>query len=105
MRTKLYTGKRCLQVMDEILDKTVWEWCLKLKNEIPLRNFNSVGSSKYPLEKDSRLNLTKMDKNTDDILNDFADELIKELKSEPNDDAIIKFVNKEITRIINKEKK
>ena len=80
--TDSYTGERCVQVIDEILSKSTYEWCLEMRNQLPMMNFRA-------LEKNGA---------TDE-------ELKKALISKPSEENIIKFVNKEITRIINKFEK
>ena len=100
-RTNLYIGERSIQVIDEILSKSVYECCLVLKNEIPLMRFNSVGSSKYPIEEKDALNITKMQERNALIISEFETELTEALNYKISEDNIIKFVQKEITRIIN----
>ena len=40
--TDMYDGKRCIQVIDEILDKSVYEWCLEMKEQLPMMNFRAA---------------------------------------------------------------
>lgn len=71
--SNMYSGERCIQILDEILNKSVYEWCLTLKEELPMMRFNSLDN---PSEKD--------------------------LQFEISEDDIIKFVNLQINRIISK---
>lgn len=104
-RTNMYNGERCIQVIDEILSKSVYEWCLILKSEIPLMRFNNIGVDKYQLYKENILDLTKLSEINEKIINEFETELTKALKSEISEENIIKFVSQNINRIINKYEK
>ena len=77
-----YSGERSLQVIEEILSKSVYEWCKSLKEEIPMMRFRHA---------------VIMGENDEKLLNEF-----KYTISEEN---IIKFVEKEVTRLINKYEK
>ena len=81
-QTDSYTGERCVQVIDEILDKSVYHWCLELKKQLPVMKFNA---------------LTKQGASDE--------ELTEALKFEITEENIIKFVQKEITRVLNKYEK
>lgn len=104
-RTKNYNGERCVQVIDEILNISVYDWCLMLKEEIPMMRFNSVGNFKYPLSHEDEFNMTKIQERNAKIIDEFEDELIAALKYEISEENIIKFVERNITRIINKYEK
>lgn len=80
--TNMYNGERCIQITHEILDKSVYDWCLKLKDEIPMMKVRS---------------------NLDSYKND--EEMFVDLKYEISEDNIIKFVKKEISNIILKYEK
>lgn len=104
-RSKMYDAKRSIQVIDEILDKPLYDLCLVLKNEIPMMRFNSVGSSKYPIEEKDSLNTLKMIERNEKIVAEFETELTEALKYEISEENIIKFVEQQINRIINKYEK
>ena len=74
--SNMYTGQRCIQVLDEILSKSVYSWCIKLKNELPVMRFNSVDDDK-----------------------------LKALTSEVKEEHVIKFVEDHVSRVINKFEK
>jgi hypothetical protein len=98
----LYSAERSIQVIDEILDKSVYEWCLRLRNEIGVMRFNALS-----LQSDSRvskdiLSRSYTQKIISDIINKKETELLKELQTEISEDKIIKFVEKQVNRIINK---
>jgi len=80
--TDMYDGKRCIQVIDEILDKSVYEWCLEMKEQLPMMNFRAAEKRHAGDE-----------------------ELMKAFTFIPKEDDIIKFVERNITRIINKYEK
>ena len=80
--TDAYTGERCIQVIDEILSKSVYQWCLEMKEQLPMMQFRA-------LEK----------------LGSSDEELKKTLAFTISEENIIKFVEKEITRFINKFEK
>lgn len=104
-RTGLYTGETSIQTIDKILEKSVYEWCLQLKEEIPMMRFGAIGNVKYPLEPKDYYNMTKLKERREKIITDFETELTKELKHEITEDNIIKFVEKQITRTLNKFEK
>lgn len=80
--TNSYSGERCIQVIEEILSKSVFEWVLTLKNDLPM--------CKYRHALESGLNDVK---------------LIEALKYEITEENAIKFVEREVTRLINKFEK
>jgi hypothetical protein len=104
-RTKLYSGERSIQVIDEILNKSVYDWCVILQNEIPLMRFQSIGNIKYQLTEESVLNRTKLRERDKNIIDNHSKELRDALVYEISEDDIIKFVERQITRIINKYEK
>lgn len=100
--SNMYSGERCIQVIDEILEKSVHDWCMILKEQIPMMRFNSVASDKYPLKEEDVRDISKiMDRNRK-IVSEFEDELSNSLKYEISEKNIIKFVEKQISRILNK---
>lgn len=107
-RTNMYSGERSIQVIDEILSKSVYECCLVLKNEIPMMRFNSVlskyGAEYYNNNLDA-LNRTTREEANSKVIAEHETELTEALKYEISEDNIIKFVQKEINRIINKFEK
>jgi hypothetical protein len=104
-RTGGYNGERSIQVLDEILSASVYEWCLVLKDEIPMMRFGSIGSHKYPLEPKDYYNFTKLKNRNKKIIDEFETELTKAMKHEVTEENIIKFVKTQINRIINKFEK
>ena len=101
-RTNMYNGERCIQVIDEILSLSVYEWCLKLQNELPMMRFNSVGVGKYQIDNETVLNHTKLSQINKQIINEFENELTEALIYEPKEEDVIRFVSNQINRIIDK---
>ena len=100
-RSGSYDGERCIQVLDGILERSVYDWCMVLKKEIPMMRFNSVGSVKYPLEPMDYFNITKLDERNEKIVKEFETELTEAMKYEISEEDIIKFVKRQITRVLN----
>jgi hypothetical protein len=104
-RCNMYSGERAIQVIDEILKKPLYDICITLKEEMAMMRFNAVGSDKYPLEQIDILNRTKTLQRNKEIVYNYETELTKALITEIDEDAIIKFVERQINRIINKYEK
>ena len=85
--TNSYTGERCIQVIDEILSKSTYDWCVTLQNSIGMMRFNAIL------------------KENDKITTDNEKELKEALLHTPKEEDVIKFVCKQINRIINKFEK
>ena len=75
--SEMYTGERCIQVIDEILSKSVYDWCLELQQQLSIMRFNALSKEGASDE-----------------------ELTEALAWKPTEDYVIKFVNKNITRNI-----
>ena len=104
-RSNLYDGERSIQVIDEILKHSVYDWCIKLKNEIPMMRFNGVGKGKYQIDTETLLNHTKLSKIHKNLIDEFETELTKALSYEISEENIIKFVQSQIKRIVDKFEK
>jgi hypothetical protein len=100
-RTKSYTAERSINVIDESLKKSVYDWCLILKDEIPMLRFNSIGSNKYPFKEEDAFNMTKIRERNNKIIQEFETELTESLKFDPKEKDVISFVTNQINRIIN----
>lgn len=98
--TNCYNGERSIQVIDEILEKSVYEWCLKLKEQLPMMRFNSIGLDKYPLT--HGMNQSELMNRNNKIIDEFETELTEAMIHEPKEEDIIKFVQFQINRIVNK---
>jgi len=80
--TEMYTGERCIQVIDEILEKPVYDWCLELQKQLSIMKFNAI-----------------------DKEGGSDEELNEALQWKPTEEYVIKFVEQHITRIMNKYEK
>ncbi len=104
-RTGLYSGERCLEVINEILNKSVYDWSMILREEIPMIRFNGVSNEKYNITPQDILKRGEVLKRNEKIVSECSDELIKELKYEISKDDIIKFVKIEVTKSLNRFEK
>lgn len=104
-QTRLHSSETAVKEIDKILDKSVYEWCKILTEEIPMIRFNSIGNYKYPLKQEDEWNITKMQERNKKIVAEFETELTEAMKMQVDEDKIIKFVEANITRIINKFEK
>jgi hypothetical protein len=103
--SNLYSAERAIQVIDEILNKSVYDWTIILKDKISIMRFNAILLEKgmKPLAND--LNLTKARLSVLETLSNHKEELEKEFTSEITEENTIKFVEKQINRIITKYEK
>jgi len=104
-RCNMYDGKRCLEVLDEILSKSVYHWCEMLKEEMWLMKYNSIGNDKYPINSQDEYNLTELHKRKDKIIKEYSEQLKEALVTEITIDEVISFVKKQITLAIDKYEK
>ena len=101
-QTKLYTSETALKSINDILDQSVSSWVDILRNEIPMLRFNSVGSHKYPIDEKDVWNITKRQERDAKIIDEFETELTSALKTQITKDQVIKWVESNVNRIINK---
>jgi hypothetical protein len=99
-RTKLYTTQRSIEEIDKILSTSLYDMILILQNEIPLMRFNSVGIDKYPLYEKDVLNRTKTIERNKKIVDEFETELTEALKFDIKEADLVKFIERQITRIL-----
>ena len=105
MRSKVYDSKRSIEVIHEILDKPVVQWCETLQNEIPMLRFNAVGNIKYPIDDVNILNQTELNERNDKIVEEFETELTEAMNYTISKEDVIKFVESSLNTIINKYEK
>ena len=103
--TQLYSAERSIQVIDEILDKSVYDWCKDLQSNISIMRFNTLSLKINSEISKNILNRSNVIKSAEEIVDKNEKELLKELQSEVFEENIIKFVEKHINRIINKYEK
>ena len=96
--TNMYDGKRSIQVIDEILEESAYDWCMKLKEQLPMMRFKSIALEKYPLP--DVYNVTELRSRNSKIVAGYETKLTDALKYEITKDNVIKFVATHINRII-----
>ena len=97
--SKMYSAERSIQVIDEILQESVYSWCVKLHSKLSQMRLNTFLRDKYNDDDLSSLNTTKMSKTNIDIVDKYEKEIMELLKDNIKEDDIIRFVEKHITRI------
>lgn len=102
-QTKMYSSEASINEIDKDLNKSVYDWCMILKEQIPMIRFNNVGSDKFPVN--NEFDLIEMKERNAKIVEEFETELTKALLYEPKEEDIIRFVSGQINRIINKFEK
>lgn len=104
-QTEMYSAQRAIQVIDEILEKDTYDWIKELTEQTNIMRFNTViGTEEYK----QALNENKIEKAKNiarETMKDNEEELIKILKEEVSEDKIIRFVERQINRIITKYEK
>jgi len=101
--TNMYDGQRAIQVIDEILEESVYDWCMKLKEQLPMMRFKSVALEKYPLP--DVYNITELRSRNSKIVAGYETKLTESMKYEISEENIIKFVSNHINRDVNKFEK
>lgn len=103
--TSMYSAERSIQVIDEILEQSVYDWVKKLHEQINIMAFKSVLNKKGVRGTESILNLLEYTKKGSNLILENKEELQKALTKETTEENIIKFVESQINRIINKYEK
>lgn len=97
--TEMYSAERSIQVVDEILNQSVYEWCLKLQDQIGLMHYKvELGKDEKYKDAIRNGNFTLMKKESEKHIDFLEDSFSKK----PKEESIIKFVKHQINRIINK---
>ena len=98
--TEMYSSERAIQVIDEILSKSVYEWCIKLRSQANIMRFKTLlETSEYKIALKERKPL-KMHEIGYKQINDNPEKFKEALNREIKEDDIIKFVERQITRIL-----
>lgn len=92
--SKAYTAERSIQVIDDILSLSMDEWCFKLHSKLSQMRLNSFLEEKYSLDLDRVFQNEK-------IAEEYKEEIMNILKTDIKEEDVIRFVEKQITRIIN----
>lgn len=96
----MYSGERSIQVIDEILDKSVYQWILTLMSNLNIMRFKALLKEKSNLIPDDILNAAEHHKNVLKLMNDHKEELTKALTDEIKEDNVIRFVEKMVNRVV-----
>ena len=100
-----HNTKQSLNVLDEILSKSVYDWCKSLHEQSSMMRFNNIIVSDEYLEALRVGNITKMRVESDKVLNIKEKELHESLTMEVKEEDVIKWVENIITGIIHKYEK
>jgi len=103
--TEMYNGQRSIQVIDEILSKSVYQWVTTLKDKLNIMRFKAVISESGVLLPKDRNNITELRKTMLEGLNKHPGEAQKAFDDEIKETNVIKFVNKMVNSVINKHDK
>lgn len=103
--TEMYSAERAIQVIDEILSKSVYDWAKKMHEQANIMRFKTILDDKQ--YKDALINLEfgKICEIGSTLIDEKKDEFNKALKAEIKEENVIKFIKQQITRIINKFEK
>jgi hypothetical protein len=100
--TKMYSAKRAIQAIDEILEQTVYDWVLKLHEQSKMMRFNTLSYSEEYEQSLKDLNVTRMQETSLKSINENEEEYYKILNTETKEEDMIKFVEQQMNRIVNK---
>lgn len=103
--TEMYSAERAIQVIDEILSKSVYDWAKKMHEQANIMRFKTLLDTKE--YKDALINLEydKIKEIGSKLIDEKKVEFYKALNSDVKEENIIKFIKQQITRIINKFEK
>jgi hypothetical protein len=98
--TNLYTAEQCIVEIDNILDTSVYDWCLLLQEKLPIMKFSAIGNAEFPLTPIEQMSASIVMDNNKKIVDKYPDELMDALLSKPKIENVIRFVSNHVTRII-----
>jgi len=99
------TARSCLDEIDNTLNKSVYDWVVKLKEEIPMMKFNTIGVEEFPFDESKWNNITYVRERANKVTNKYSEELLKSLRTEYTEEEVIEFVENQVNRIITKHNK
>ena len=100
--SNLYSAERSIQVIDEILSKSVYDWVLRLTEQMNTMRFNaSLNKSNTNILNYDLKPLEVLGSSLESLCKDEA-QLQKEFTDKISEDKIIKFVEIHINRAVNK---
>ena len=100
----MYSGERSIQVIDEILNNSVYDCIKKLHSQINLMHFNATLNKDGQLVPKNVLSISEYRANGLEAVKNNKEELHKAFTKTISEEQIIKFVQENVTRLINKEK-
>lgn len=100
--SNLYSAERAIQVIDEILSKSVYDWVLRLKDQTNTMRFNSLLNKSNSNTLNNDLKPLEVIQNSLERIVSDETKLEKAFTDEVSEENIIKFVKQQINRIINK---
>jgi len=103
--TEMYSAERAIQVIDEILEKDTYDWIKKLTEQTNIMRFNTLLSSPEYKEALDNGQVDKAREIGRKTIDKKADEMLKALKQEVSEDKIIRFVERQINRVLTKFEK
>jgi len=103
--TKHATSEKALFEIERILQMSVYEMVLKLKDKIPFFKFNSIGADTEPLDEAMLTNLTYIRERNNKIIDKHTKELKEALKTSYTEEQAIKFIELQVNRLLTKYNK
>lgn len=103
--TQMYSAERAIQVIDEILSQSVYDWAKKLQSQANIMRFKTLLNTDEYNEALSELNYSRIKEIGSKVIIENKDEFEKSLKSEVKEENVIKFIKTQINRIVNKFEK
>lgn len=98
--TEMYTAQRAIQVIDEILSHSVYDWALKLHEQTNIMRFRTVLNTDEYRKALIKKKPIKMQEIGSKIIEGKEDELKDLFTDEVKEENIIKFIENHITRIM-----
>lgn len=103
--TEMYSAARAIQVIDEILSKSVYDWTKKMHEQANIMRFKTLLDDKQYKDALTNLEFGKIREIGSTLIDEKKPEFEKALKAEIKEENVIKFVKQQINRIINKFEK
>lgn len=95
------SSKEALNTIDDILKRSVYNWCKVLQSQVKVMHLATIGES-YDL---NEWNITKIDEHNQKILQDYSQEITEAIQKQTKEEDIIKWVEGIVNGIINEYEK
>ncbi|WP_372938710.1 hypothetical protein [Seonamhaeicola sp.] len=99
--TELYDAKRSIEVIDEILSKSVYEWCLEMQKQANIMRFKTLLNNERYKDALKNNKPLKAQEIGSEIIEGKEKEFNEALTKDITEESVIKFVEDNITRLIN----